>query len=242
MYYIDCYVSRRAIYILTMSLFGSAAYGQNGIVSFDKIIASFENSWRDPLLGWVNDSANNASLYRTKEFNVSISEKPIAFDTVHVVVNNPYYTEEFDDYDDNYINYPVSFSVIYDERLVSLFGNGKFVCHRLDDIQRDFDLEKKLNTKRFKYHWIIDNQLAAVSGGRIYTWKGDKWTILKIRLPFRRQPKLFEDGEFMVFSDCFGEFGGTVYFFERETGDIFTEATCANSVWRVQGRYFVIKS
>jgi hypothetical protein len=109
-------------------------------------------------------------LYKTDQFNVSISENPIAFDTNHLVIKNPYYTDDFDDYDDNYINYPVSYSVIYDERLISLFRTEKFVCYKLDNMERDFDFEKKLNSKKFKYHWIINGKLAAVAGGVIYVW------------------------------------------------------------------------
>jgi hypothetical protein len=229
------------LYILTFFLTASIVFGQDKNVSFDKIIGNFKTSWRDPLSGRKNDSVSSSSLYKTDQFNVSISESPIAFDTNHFVIKNPYYTDDFDDYDDNYINYPVSFSVIWDKRLVSLFRNGKFVCHSLDNWQRDFDLEKRLNTKRFQYHWIIDNKLAAISGGGIYVASGGRWARLKKKFPLKKQPKLFEDDEFVVFKDCHGEFGGTVYFFDKTSGEIcFTESTCANSVFKKDGKYLVL--
>ena len=230
----------RNLFIPTLLLLGSTAFGQDKAVSFDKILNNFRNSWRDPLSGRKNDSVNISSLYRTDQFNVSISENPIPFDTNHLVIKNPYYTDDFDDYDDNYINYPVSYSVIYDKRLVSLFRTGKFVCHKLDNMERDFDFEKKLNSKKFQYHWIIDDKLAAVAGGNIYVWN-DKWTILKTKFPLEKQPKLFEDNEFIVFGDCHGEFGGTIYFFEKVSGDIyFTESTCTNSVSKKDNKYLVL--
>jgi hypothetical protein len=230
----------RHFYILTFILITYSVYGQDKTVSFDKIVSTFTKSWRDPFSGRKNDSVSISSLYKTDQFNVSISENPIPFDTNHFVIKNPYYTDDFDDYDDNYINYPVSYSVIYDKKLVSLFRTGKFVCHKLDNMERDFDFEKKLNTKKFRYHWIINDKLAAVAGGIIYVWS-DKWTILKSKFPLEKQPKLFEDNEFIVFGDCHGEWGGTIYFFEKSSGEIyFTESTCANSVFKKENKYVVL--
>lgn len=230
----------RHLYILTFILLTSSVSGQDKPVSFDKIVSTFKNSWRDPFSGEKNDSVNISSLYKTDQFNVSISENPIGFDTCHIVIKNPYYTDDFDDYDDNYINYPVSYSVIYDNRLVSLFRTGKFVCHKLENMERDFDFEKKLNSKMFKYHWIIDDKLAALAGGTIYVWD-DKWTTLKTKFPLEKQPKLFEDNEFIVFGDCHGEWGGTIYFFDKVSGEIyFTESTCANSVSKRDNKYFTL--
>lgn len=158
----------RKVLIPIFILLSTTLFGQTKDVSFDKLIDNFKNSWRDPLSGRKNDSVGIASLYKTDQFNVSISENPLTFDTSHIVIKNPYYTDDFDDYDDNYINYPISYSVIYDNRLVSLFRTGKFVCHKLETMERDFGFEKKLNTRKFKYHWILDGKLAALAGGGIY--------------------------------------------------------------------------
>lgn len=231
----------RLFYILTFIFVTTTLFGQDNNVSFDKLIRNFKSSWRDPFSGRKNDSVTISSLYRTDQFNVSISENPIPFDTSHLVIKNPYYTDDFDDYDDNYINYPVSYSVIYDNKLVSLFRTGKFVCHKLENMERDFDFEKMLNTKKFKYHWIVNEKLAALAGGIIYVWNG-KWTGLKTKFPLEKQPKLFEDSEFIVFGDCHGEWGGTIYFFEKASGEIyFTGSTCANSVYKNENKYFVLE-
>ncbi|WKZ61034.1 MAG: hypothetical protein QY309_06010 [Cyclobacteriaceae bacterium] len=107
-------------------------------------------------------------------------------------------------------------------------------------MERDFDFEKKLNTKKFRYHWIVNDKLAAVAGGVTYVWN-NKWTTLKTKFPLDKQPKLFEDSEFIVFGDCHGEWGGTIYFFEKDSGDIFfTESTCANSVYKKDNKYLVL--
>jgi hypothetical protein len=196
----------------------------------------------DPLSGQKNDSVSCSSLYRTDYFNVAISKNPIIFDTVHAVIKNPYYSDDFYyEYKDNYKNYPISYSVIYEENLVSLFRNGKFVCHNLVNLQRNLDFEKKLNTKKFKYHWIIDNELGSLSGNTIYIWNNNKWKKAKTKFPLRKQPKLFEDSEFVVFGDCHGEWGGTVYFFDKVSGETyFTESTCANTVYKSDEKYIVL--
>ncbi|MDO1451676.1 hypothetical protein Q0590_35715 [Rhodocytophaga aerolata] len=236
----------RLLYIIlflllnTSAVFGQSKY-ENEFVSFDRVIRRFKESWRNPFSGQTSDSVTSFSLYKTKEFNVSISKEPIAFDTTHLIIKNPYYTDDFEDYDDNYINYPVSYSVIYDRTLISLFKNGKFVCHNLVDMTRNLDFERSLNTKKFKYHWIIDDKLTALAGSTTYIWDNNKWTKSKTQLPLKNQPKLFEDKEFIVFGDCHGEWGGTVYFFDKASKEIyFTESTCANSVLKKKGNYLVL--
>ena len=66
-----------------------------------------------------------------------------------MIISNPYYTDDFDDWDDNYINFPKSFSTIYKDNLISLFDNGKFVCHNLKENSRNEELENNLNTQRY---------------------------------------------------------------------------------------------
>lgn len=209
---------------------------------FNQIIEKFTESLKwDPFLGRVNDSVSPQNLYETDEFKLSISENPIPFDTFHKVLINPSFTDDFEDYDDNYINYPVSYSVIYDNRLVSLFRNGGFVCHSLKDFSRDIDFENKLNSKKFKYHWVINGELGALSGSTIYLYSNGRWIRYKERFPLESQPKLFEDEDYIVFNDCNGEWGGIVYFFDKETEEIyFTESTCSNTVIKDRASYLVV--
>lgn len=234
--------------ILLFFLTSWTAFGQTkqqvNPVSFEGIIQKFKESWINPLSGQTDDPINRNSLYKSKDFNVSISDNPIAFDTTHLIIKNPYYTDDFDDYDDygdNYINYPSSFSVIYNSNLISLFRNGKFICHNLNDLDRDLSFEQRLNTKKFKCHWIINNDLHALAGGSIYVWTDNRWAKSKIKLPIGNQPIIFEDSNFIVFGDCYGEWGGTVYFFDKISGETyFTESTCMNSVVKEGNDYLVL--
>ncbi|AUP77501.1 hypothetical protein [Flavivirga eckloniae] len=237
---------RKILHIAFSILINFSVFGQidtqTDSVSFDKITSRFKETkgW-NIFSGELKDSIDTTFLYQTKDFNVSISENPIAYKTFHTVIKNPYFTDDFDDYDDNYINYPVSYSVIHDNRLVSLFRNGKFVCHRLSDFERDLDFEKKLNTRKFKYHWIVNDKLGALSGNLMYIWNGSNWTKNKTVFPLKNQPKLFEDTDFTVYGDCHGEWGGTIYFFDKTNGETyFTESSCTNSVIKKGDSYLVL--
>jgi hypothetical protein len=90
-----------------------------------------------------------------------------------------------------------------------------FGCYKLETFERDLIFEEKLNNKKFEYHWIIDNKLGGISGNTIYIWNEKNWVKYKNVFPLKNQPKLFEDNEFIIIGDCLGEWGGTVYFFEK---------------------------
>lgn len=231
--------------ILTYFSVLGQTYTQTDSGLFDTILNHFQQRKGWNLLGGggIFDSViTPARLYRTEDFSISLSDRPLNVDTVSLVIENPYYKDHSDNFDDNeHLNFPISYSVIYANRLISLFRNGRFVCHELDSFQRDSDFEKRLNTRRFKYHWIVDGKLGALAGKSIYTWDGSRWRKTKTNFPLVDRPKLFEDSEFVVFCDCFGEWGGTVYFFDKADGKTyFTESTCANSVLKNDSSYLVV--
>lgn len=198
------------------------------------------------LVYWENIDINVSKelLYQNSDFSVAISENLINFNVESTVLENPYYSiDEDDEYENDYINYPVSFSVIHDDNLVSLFDNGKFVVHDIEKEQRNTELESLLNTKKFKYHWLIDNKLCALSNNKIYEWYNGKWVKLSTNFPLRKQPVLFEDDDFIVFRDCLGEWGGTIYFFHKSSGEIYiTESTCTNTVIKEGKQYKVLSN
>jgi len=232
---------KKHLYILLSLVICSQSNAQN----FDKLVEHFRNN---NFVGFEiipRDSISENSLYKSKDFNVSISKNPINLKIDTLVIKNPYYTDDFDDWDDNYINFPKSFSVIYEENLVSLFGNGKFLCHNLNDYSRNKKLENELNTKKFKYHWVIDGKLYAKSKSilfsGLYHWNGVKWKSAEIKIPVDEQSILLSDDKFIVYRKCSGEFGGTIYFFDRQSKETyFTESTCANTVIKKNGQYQIL--
>jgi hypothetical protein len=241
---------RNLLYIIFSILINFSVIGQidsqPDSVSFDRILCRFKETkgW-NVLAGEINDSVSTSCLYKTKDFSVSISKNPIFFEIDTLVIKNPFYTDDFDDWDDNYINFPISFSVIYEENLISLFDNGKFVCYNINDISRNKRLENELNTKRFKHHWVIGGSLYAQSKSiffnGLYQWNGAKWVISQIKIPVDKQSILFSDEKFIVYGECSGEFGGTIYFFDRQSKETyFTESTCANTVFKKNGQYQIL--
>lgn len=233
---------KKRLYILLIFGFSISAFAQDKHLELErKLIEHFQKqTWGD---AFITKDSLYLSPFKEK-FNVSVSDKYIEFDTTHLVIKNPYFADKYEDAEEekNYVkNFPKSFSVIYENSLVSLFENGKFACFNLDNFKRDTKFEEKLNTKQFKYHWIIDNKLGGISGNSIFLWNGSKWTKFKDNFPLKNKPKLFEDKKFIVYGDCFGEWGGTVYFFEKSTSKtFFTESTCANSVIKNSNGYNVL--
>lgn len=193
-------------------------------VSFDTLINRFKE------YNYENDTIQLPVIYSGNDYKVILSPDPIFLSLIDTVFKNPYNK-----------TYPVSYSVVFQNNLVSLFEPGKFVCYNLYNLERNFDLENKLNTKKFKYHWILNSKLVAQSGNQYFYFDNDNWKSYIDRIPLKKQPKLFEDEKYIVFFDCHGEWGGTVYFYNKNTHKTyFTEATCANTIIKKEDRYFVL--
>ena len=200
-------------------------------VDFSKIIEHFEKYAK-----YSEDTIVLPLLHKSKEYRIEISDTPILFDIKEIVLKNP-----FDKPNDRYYKYPISFSVIYQNRLISLFEQGEFVCHTIPSMKRDIEFEKVINTKKFEYHWIIGEKLVGRVKDKYYFLNSEyKWTKYDRFIPLKNQPKLFEDNNYISFCDCHGEWGGTVYFYNKLTEKIyFTEATCANSIIK-ENEYLVL--
>lgn len=234
---------KKHLYILLIFGFSISGCTQNKQLNFEKkILEHFQKQNRNNVV--ITRDSLFTNSYSENKFNVSISDNLIEFDTTHIVIKNPHFSEKFEDSeeDKDYVkNFPKSYSVIFQNSLISLFENGKLACFKLDNFERNTKLENKLNTKKFKYHWIINNQLSALSGNSIYLWDSEKWVKYKDSFPLKNQPKLFEDSEFIIYGDCHGEWGGTVYFYEKKTSKtFFTESTCTNSVLKSKSGYEVL--
>ena len=230
----------KMLFFLIVLFVPNSVFGQVDSLLFNNLFNHFhENNYNR--FGQKLDSVSWSTLYKTKDFNVTISKSPIYFETDQRLIKNPFFTDEFDDY----VNYPVSYSTIYDNKLISLFRNGKFVVHDLEGYSRDTKFEDSLNSKKFSYHWVIDGKLYARRKNwifsRLMVWSKGKWEKADINLPVENRPILFDDEKFIVFNDCFGEWGGTVYFYDRETENTyFTESRCSNSVYIEEGGYTVL--
>ena len=187
------------------------------------------------------DSVSNSLLFKHGNYIISVSNDPLIKKTKNVILKNPYYKEvEKDAYNSN--NYPISYSVVYNNKLISLFNEGKFVCHDLKVIERNFDLEKKLSLYDFENFWLYEGKLIALFNEKIYEWINDKWNLTDLKFPLLRSTKLFEDNDFVVFNDDFGEWGATVYFYHKRTRNVyFTLGFKVNGIFKKNNKYYIIE-
>jgi len=207
------------------------AYGQidskNTInsVNFDTIIEHFKKE------NYTMDTIDLPLIHKREAYKILISNNPIALDLKEIALKNPIDSK-----------YPISYSIIYQDKLVSLFEPGTFVCHSVPDLVRDKEFENRINTRKFQYHWLLENKLVGISEGKYYYLNEENnWLDYKDHVPFNSQPKLFEDTNYISFCDCQGEWGGTVYFYDKITKKThFTEATCANSILKRDNIYLVL--
>ena len=198
---------------------------QNTVVSFDTLMNRFKEH------NYENDTIKLPLIYKGDNYKVILSDKPISVSVTDTVLKNPFG-----------VTYPVAYSLIFKDNLIALFEPGNFVCYKLPSLERNSDLEKKLNTKKFKYQWLLENNLVAQSGNQTFFLTTDyKWQIFDGANPMVKHPKLFEDDKYIVFGDCHREWGGTVYFYNKNSQKIyFTEATCANTITKKDGKYLVL--
>lgn len=194
-------------------------------VKFDNIIEYFKER------NHLHDTNKLPLVYQNKNYKIEISNNPIALDLKETVLKNPIDK-----------TYPISYSIIYMDKLVSLFEPGIFVCYSIPGLIRDTQFESKINTKKFQYHWLLDNKLVGISNGKYYYLnQNNTWLDYSIHVPFTRQPKLFEDSTYISYCDCLGEWGGRVYFYNKKTKETYnTKATCANSILKKNNEYLVL--
>jgi len=209
---------KQTISIFILILIFSNCYSQRFDSKFDTLIASFGTR----VGPFYEDTLRIPEIYTGKDFSIRLK-----------TLLNPSSDRSF----------PISYSVIYDNHLISLFKPENFICYNLEDFSRNTELEKSLNRKKFKRHSIIDGKLHAQTKLGIWNvYSGKKWKKASgIPNPERFKSHLYYDREFVVFSDCNGEWGGTLYFYHRPTKETYyTSATCANTVSRDKDGFKVL--
>lgn len=203
-------------------------------VDFGPFLKDFKKSYL------YSDTIKLPLLEIGRNYKVKLSDNPIYFDIKKISLRKP-----------DPKKYPLSYTVIYRDRLVSLFEPGIFRCYKIPDLSRDSEFENLLNTKSFSYHWILDGKLVALSDKKCFYFTNEnQWKSYSEFIPVINSSKNsedgyklkhFEDSTYLVFSSCFGEFGGTIYFYNKKQKKIyFTEATCASTVYKADNKFMVL--
>lgn len=197
--------------------------------AFNRLINSFSQR-----RSFGKDTVRLPTLLVNSRYRVVVADSSLQLAKQRRVVTNPFGDGR----------YPLSYSVLYQNALVSLFAPGYFACHNVDDWQRNVSLEKQLNTRRFERHWLIGGQLIGLASGKYwqYTPKGG-WQHYAGIVPFKNRPKLFEDAHYLVYNECQGEFGGRLFFVDKQTQKTYwTESTCAVWVRHASQGYEILSS
>ncbi|HXD93914.1 MAG TPA: hypothetical protein VNX01_11935, partial [Bacteroidia bacterium] len=194
-------------------------------VNFDPLIQRFKK------YNYSGDTIKLPLIHKNKDYKIELSPNPICFDLKEIVLKNSATKK-----------YPIAYSVIYQGKLITLFEPGHFICYTIATMQRDVEFENKINLKTFQYNWRLDDKLVAISNGKYFYLNSDNvWLDYAAPPPLINQPTLFEDSTYISFCDCYGEFGGTVYFYNKKSLQVhFAKATCANSVIKKESKYFVL--
>ncbi|MCE7995447.1 MAG: hypothetical protein HEP71_25945 [Roseivirga sp.] len=187
----------------------------------------------DSVSSW-NGDISPPDIYLSDRFNIHLTTDSPVFEKQKLRIKNPTGPEP----------YPVSYSVIYKQHIISLFESGKFSCIDINTFQRNRSFENRLNQLDSEYLWLLDGKLVAKSGLGHYVFnENDKWEPYDRYIPKAPQKILFEDSSFLISCDCYGEFGGTIYFYQKATQETYlTDAMCARSIVLEDGAYKVLSS
>ncbi|WP_210514313.1 hypothetical protein [Hymenobacter terricola] len=172
---------------------------------------------------------------RVLEYELRLAERPLGLRCQTIQLRNPFGPDAF----------PLANSIVYQNHLIALFSPGQFACFRLPGLERDTQMEQQLNVQLFERHQTLNQQLIGWHQGRAYYFDNSRraWQPDTDVLPFNQWPTLFEDELYVCTKDCQGEFGGSLYFFNKQTKRVTrTDATCATAVWKQDGRYQVLAS
>ncbi len=196
-------------------------------VTFDDLIHHLDS------VSYLNEQITAPDIYSNDEFNIRLVTDSSVFRKEKVIIKGL----------DNDL-YPVSYSIIFEQRIISLFSSGRFLCTDINTFQRDHALEKRLNKLTAEGLWLINQKPIIKRGNRYFAFdKRTGWEPFRSYVPKASQKILFEDANFLISADCYGEFGGTLYFHDKNSKELFfTESTCARSVVAEGDSYRILSS
>lgn len=138
------------------------------------------------------------------------------------------------------------YAYVYDKHLIVLNKADSLYAFTLDCFERDNKLEQRLNTTQFKKVFVLNNNLYGVTRGRrlfVYEPSDKKWKEMEEGLPFDNKIPSYEDEKYICYSTCYGEFGGLIFFYNKDTGRItFFRAQCLTTVMKKGDGYYITSS
>lgn len=223
----------KTIWLIVLLLVGGIIDGsaQPDYSGFKELIERFkENNWR-------NDTIKLPVITNRGEYSVQIAEHTLGFEKKEIAIANPFGLGQ----------YPISYSLIFNDRLVALFEPGNFACFKLETFDRDTQFEAKLNTHRWESCLLFEDKLVTSHEGKNYAFSTETgWSVLGDTIYFNNQPeprKLFEDDRYFIYTTCNGEFGGVVFFHSKTSGKThIIQSVCAVAVIKQFDSYQILSS
>lgn len=133
-------------------------------------------------------------------------------------------------------------TIFYKEHYYCLADNRKFVCFT-PQLQIDSAITNSIGDHQFVNAFLAGDTLIAISNindtaVKYYYLSSElKWKVLEN--PQYRTP-LFEDDRFIANTCCFGEFGGSLFFYDKQTKRMYScPATCATTINKFKDSYYV---
>ena len=138
------------------------------------------------------------------------------------------------------------YAFVYDNHLIVLNKQGAFYTFTMDCFERDIVFEDKLNRMYFKRAFVLEDSLYGVDENNVsflYNESKKKWDKVEIALPFGNATPMYEDEKYVCYSVCHGEFGGAVFFYNKESHQTtFFPTNCAICVMRKKDGYYIISN
>jgi len=149
-------------------------------------------------------------------------------------------------------------TVFCNNKFVTLKSNGEFICLNSSDFETDTINTNKLNKKRCSSFYQMYDSLIVVENNTDYFVNSDfefipynryKYHYYKsdttIEYDFGKKfiDPLYCDSNYVIAQFCYGEFGGTLYFFDiQKNKEYYCPATCATVVNKIDDKYIVTNS
>ena len=137
------------------------------------------------------------------------------------------------------------YSIFLDNYLIVLNKRDSFYAFNTNRFERDSVFENKLNIKGFKRAFTAFDDLYGIDENNQafrYERRTAEW-IESDDLPFSNSTPIYENDKYICYSICHGEFGGYVFFYNKQTKrTTFVRATCAVSLIEQQSGGFYIAS
>lgn len=138
------------------------------------------------------------------------------------------------------------YAFIYDEHLIVLNKADSLNAFTLDCFERDNTLEKELNSKLFKRIFVLENALYGINNDNnafFYNSSIKAWEEVMESLPFNNKTPIYEDDNYSCYSVCHGEFGGAVFFYNKQSRQItFMPSACTVCVMKKKEGYYIVSN